>query len=369
MSNPLDPLLAPFDDRLPLESARTIPAAWYLDPAVYSAELQRIFGNCWQVVGRLDQVCRPGSFFTIDVGPEPLVVVRDEKGELRAFYNVCRHRAARVVGAAEGCTTRFRCRYHGWTYDLAGRLRGTPEFEGVADFRREDNGLVTVAVAVWGGLVWVNPAANRPAPPLQEWVAPLGRLGFEERMAPFRFVGRREYVLACNWKIYVDNFVDGGYHINTIHPGLASVLDYTHYRTEIDEHVSVQRSPLTARQGAETVASVRAGDSAHYAFVFPNAMINCYEGVMDTNVVVPTGPQSCRVIFDYYFTRTEGDEARRFMDESMAVTHQVQVEDGEICEEVQRGLGSRSYETGRFSVRREASAYHFHRLLARWLRG
>jgi choline monooxygenase len=368
MSNHLEQLLARFDDRLPLERAQTIPAAWYFDPALYQAERERIFGNCWQAVGRLDLVSRPGSFFTVDLGGEPVVVARDEEGQLRAFYNVCRHRAARVVCEDQGCATRLRCRYHGWTYDLAGRLRGVPEFDGVVDFRREDNGLVALTVGAWGGLVWIHPRAGAAIPTLEEWVAPLRRFGFEERMAPFRFVARREYPLACNWKIYVDNFLDGGYHINTIHPALAGVLDYTKYRTEIDEHISVQISPLTCHDGAEDVASVRSGGDAHYAWVFPNLMINCYEGVMDTNRVVPTGPNSCRVVFDFYFTKTEGDEARQFMDESMVVTERVQLEDGDICEEVQRGLGSRSYDAGRFSVRREKSGYQFHQLLARWLR-
>jgi choline monooxygenase len=98
-------------------------------------------------------------------------------------------------------------------------------------------------------------------------------------------------------------------------------------------------------------------------------MLNVYEGLMDTNLVLPDGPGRCRVIFDFYFAATEGEEARRFMEESLAVTHQVQLEDGGICEEVQRGLASRSYDVGRFSVRREGPGYHFHQLLARWLRG
>ncbi len=365
MPTPLNDLLGCFDDRLPLERARTLPAAWYLDPVMDEAERRRVFGNCWQAVGRVDQLSRPGSFFTLDLAGEPIVVNRDDQGEYRAFYNVCRHRGARVACEAEGCATKFRCRYHGWTYDLAGRLRGTPEFDGVAEFRREDNGLAPLAVAAWGGLVWVHGGAAPP--PLAQWVAPLARRNFEALLAPFGFVARREYRLGCNWKVYVDNYLDGGYHVNTIHPGLASVIDYTHYRTEIDEHVSVQISPLGRPKGDAAVASVRAGDVAYYAWVFPNLMLNLYEGVLDTNLVLPEGPNACRVIFDFYFTRTDED-ARRFIEESMAVTHQVQMEDGEICEDVQRGLASRSYDTGRFSVRREAGGYHFHQLLARWLR-
>src|SRR5262249_13806833 len=160
------------------------------------------------------------------------------EGVLRAFANVCRHRAARVVCADEGRATRLRCRYHGWTYDLAGRLRGTPEFDGVADFRREDNGLAPLAVAAWGPLVSVHPG---PDPvPLAEYLAPL-----PERAAPLglerlHFAARREYRLACNWKVFVDNYLDGGYHVNTVHPGLAGVLDYSQYRTEVAGNTSVQ---------------------------------------------------------------------------------------------------------------------------------
>src|SRR5690348_1306030 len=105
MSAHLDRVLARFDDRLPLAQARTLPAAWYLDPAVHEAERRRLFGNCWLAAGRLDQVSRPGAFFTTDLAGEPVVVLRDEAGTLRAFYNVCRHKGARVACAAEGCAT------------------------------------------------------------------------------------------------------------------------------------------------------------------------------------------------------------------------------------------------------------------------
>src|SRR5207248_2435409 len=141
-------------------------------------------------------------------------------------------------------------------------------------------------------------------------------------------------------------------------------------RTEIAGNTSVQISPLRPTEGqggANAASQVRTGDAAYYWWVFPNLMLNLYQGVMDTNLVLPLGPDRCKVIFDFYFARTEGDEANRFMAESMAVAHQIQLEDVAICEEVQRGLASRAFETGRFSVRREAAGYHFHRLLAQRL--
>ena len=361
----LEDKLSCFDPELPLARAQTIPSLWYSDPDIYAAERRRIFGSSWQAVGRTDQVVEPGSYFTADVAGEPILVVRDEEGALRAFFNVCRHRAALVVPDAAGRASRLRCRYHGWTYDLAGRLRGTPEFDGVADFRREDNGLTPVSVAVWGPLVWVR--LNGSPPSLQELLAPLHEqtrgLGLEN----LRFVQRREYQLNCNWKVFVDNYLDGGYHVNTVHPGLAGVLDYSQYRTEIAVQTSVQISPLRAADSKTAqVGKVRTGDAAYYWWIFPNFMMNIYQGVMDTNLVLPLGPNACRVVFDFYFAAGQPD-SDRFMAESIKVAHQIQLEDVGICEEVQRGLASRAFDTGRFSVRREAAGYHFHRLLARQL--
>jgi choline monooxygenase len=368
MPESLPQTLRAFDPALPLERARTIPSAWYHDPAILTAERRCIFGDAWLAVGRVDQVAAPGSYFTAEVGGEPILVVRDDGGTLRAFFNVCRHRAARVVCEAEGQASRLRCRYHGWTYDLTGRLRGTPEFDGVAEFRREDNGLAPLAVAVWGPLVWVHAGSSPPS--LEAFLAPMPERCRGLGLEGLRFFERREYRLACNWKVFVDNYLDGGYHVNTVHPGLAGVLDYSHYRTEVFAQSSVQTSPLTGTgmgPGGDAVGKVRAGDFAYYWWVFPNFMMNIYQGVMDTNLVLPLGPDACRVVFDFYFAETEGEEARRFAAESIAVGHQIQLEDIGICEEVQRGLASRAFDTGRFSVRREAAGYHFHRLLARRL--
>jgi choline monooxygenase len=385
MSNRLAELLRAFDPDLPLERARTIPSSWYHDAEVFALERRAVFGATWQLVGRTDQVMEPGSFVTADLAGEPILVVRDGDGVLRAFYNVCRHHAARVVPQDQGRATRLRCRYHGWTYDLAGRLRGTPEFDGVADFCKDEQGLVPLAVATWGPLVWVHlnqlqiadcrlqiDPGNRQSAicNLQSYLAPLPERTAGLGLETLRFAERREYRLACNWKVFVDNYLDGGYHVNTVHPGLAGVLDYSQYRTEIAGQTSVQISPLKPpeTQKDRDVGKVRTGTSAYYWWVFPNFMMNLYQGVMDTNLVLPLAPDSCRVVFDFYFTETESPEARTFIADSIAVGHQIQLEDVGICEEVQRGLASRSYDTGRFSVRREAAGYYFHQLLARRLR-
>jgi choline monooxygenase len=371
MSASLREKLALFDPNLPLERAQTIPSLWYFDPEIYAAECRAVFGGTWQMVGRLSQLSDPGAFLTADIAGEPILVVRDTVGDVRAFYNVCRHRAARVLTDPAGRVTRLRCRYHGWTYDLTGRLRGTPEFEGVADFCREEQGLAGLDLDSWGPFIWVRPRTDAPPPPLVEFLKPLPDWASNLRLEALRFVERREYILACNWKVFVDNFLDGGYHVNTIHPGLAGVLDYSQYHTEIAGNTSVQTSPLRppdADAAAAATSKVRQGTTTYYWWVFPNFMLNFYQGYMDTNLVLPLGPDRCRVIFDFYFAHT-GRDAERWITDSIAVSHQIQLEDVGICEDVQRGLASRSYHTGRFSVRREAAGYHFHRLLAQYLGG
>jgi len=350
--------LGRFNPRLPLDQAETIPSLWYFDEEIYQWEKKTVFAKTWQLVGRAEQLKEPGSFITADVAGEPILVARDKGGTLRAFSNVCRHKGARVAIQSEGKAPCFQCRYHGWTYDLSGWLRGTPEFEGVQGFRKEDHGLAPLTVETWENLVFIHQGKNPH--PLTQFLSPLPEKTAELGLNKLHFVERKEYVLQCNWKVFIDNYLDGGYHVNTIHPRLAGVLDYSQYRTEIHPHSSCQLSPINSAGADKSIASVRKGKFAHYWWVYPNLMINIYDGVMDTNLVLPLGTDRSRVLFDFYFSETATAEARQFIETSMATAHQIQLEDVEICEDVQRGLASSTYDTGRFSVRREAGIHHFH---------
>jgi choline monooxygenase len=344
-----------------LENASTIPAPWYFDSRIAALERNSVFSATWQVVGRTDQVRDNGQFFTAELAGEPLVVVRREHGELRAFYNVCRHHAAAVVTEAQGSARQFRCPYHGWTYGIDGALKGMVEFEGVSNFDRANNGLVPVRVDTWENFVFVN-LDGRAAPlkdflgVVPELVAPL------ELSNKLRFFDRRVYTLNCNWKVYVDNYLDGGYHVPHAHKGLSSVIEYTKYTIENFDRACLQSSPLSSDASSEAgVAATRQG-RAFYLWIYPNFMINAYERVMDTNLVLPLAIDRCAVVFDYYFADTSvAAEVRNR--ESIAVSERVQDEDMAICDSVQRGLASRAYVAGRLSVRREAGEHLFHRLL------
>lgn len=357
----LESVLSGFDPELPLERARTIPNTWYTSPEIAQLERDAVFARTWQLVGRREQVASPGAFLTAAIAGEPILVVRGEDGVLRGFFNVCRHKAGPLCTEDSGSVSKLRCRYHGWTYDLAGHLRGAPEFEGVQGFSRDENGLAPVAVAEWGPFVWVR--LEKPAEPLEHFLHPLPAWAqARDCFQGMQWYMRKTYDLACNWKVYVDNYLDGGYHVNTVHPGLAGVLDYREYRTVCDGRTVLQSSPMKPAEGE--AGRTRTGDLAAYWWAYPNFMLNIYAGVMDSNLVLPLSVDRCRVIFDFFFTANMSEDFKR---ESVIVAEQVQAEDIGVCEEVQRNLNSRSYTTGRFSVKRENGGYYFHQMLGRTL--
>ncbi len=363
----LDELIAAYDDTLPLDRAWTIPGTWYTDPRIAERERQTVWSRTWQVVGRVTQVAEPGSYVTACVGGEPIVVVRGSDGTLRGFFNVCRHHAAEVMTAPCGQADRMRCPYHGWTYDLAGKLRGVPEAAGVRDFDRDATGLVPVAVGIWEGLVFVH---LDPDPvPLADYLGTLVGQVAPLSLGSLSFFARREYELACNWKVFVDNYLDGGYHVPHLHAALGSALAYTDYTIECFERSCLQASPIdatNARGVDPEVARTRKG-AARYFWLYPNLMLNWYEGYLDTNLVIPLGIDRTRVIFEFYFDDVSPAAAERNA-ASITVCDRIQEEDHAICESVQRGLHSRAYRAGRLMVRREAGEHLFHRLLAASLR-
>jgi choline monooxygenase len=357
----IEKVLSSYDDRAPLAEASTIPAPWYIDPRIAELERLSVFSKTWQLVARVDQLRRPGEFIATSVAGEPIVVVRGNDGILRGFYNVCRHHAAAVAIQPCGQASLLRCPYHGWNYGLDGSLKGMPEFEGVKNFDRGQNGLVPVRVENWECFVFVN--LDPQAAPLQQFLG-----GLTSRIAPLgisklHFFDRRTYNIHCNWKVFVDNYLDGGYHVPHLHKGLNSVLDYKQYTIENEDRFCLQSSPMVTSDEDAATGATRKGDRAWYFWQYPNLMINCYAGYMDTNYVIPVDADHCSVVFDFYFADVS-EASRPYNTKSVEVGNRVQDEDLGICQDVQRGLKSRAYGAGRLSVRREAGEHLFHRLLA-----
>jgi choline monooxygenase len=374
MEDSLQAIIDSYDPSASLPQASTIPSSWYTDQRVFELEQQTVFSSSWQVAARLDQLRDPGNYVTTDIAGEPIVIVRGSDSELRGFFNVCRHHAAAVMTEPEGLATQMQCPYHGWTYSLEGQLKGTPDFTGVCNFDRTANGLAPVEIASWEQWVFVrlkekqNPSLNRPSPSLAEFlgshlISEIENLGLEK----VHWIERRHYTLNCNWKVFVDNYLDGGYHVPHLHKGLDSVLDYSRYTIENGERFCLQSSPIVSPETSNEIGAVRSGKSALYYWLYPNFMLNYYEGVLDTNLVRPLALDRTEVVFDFYFADVS-DTARARNLASIDVGDRIQREDLDICESVQRGLNSRAYNAGRLSVRREAGEHLFHRLLCADLR-
>ena len=369
--------LAKFDERAPLEESLTPPASWYVDKEIFDLEQETVFAGNWLPAVRLDQVSRPGDFATTAIGPRSILVACNEGGQLRAFHNVCRHRAA-AVACGQGSADQFVCPYHGWTYGLDGQLLRAPELGGVKNFSREAYSLASVAATAWSPFAFVRLGAGEPRDLGRDLSLLQDRLAADFLDRPARFAARRVYSLACNWKVFVDNYLDGGYHVAHLHKGLAGQLDLRHYRTEVFERFSVQscsgageaelQSTTQSPAGGADFAE-RIGAGAWYAWVYPNLMINRYGDILDTNIVVPLAEDRCEVIYDWWFLETEGAATAEFIERSIAASDVVQQEDSSICESVQRGLAGGAFDRGPYSALREKGQHHFHRLLANDLRG
>jgi choline monooxygenase len=353
--------LPPFEKEL--ARASTLPARCYTDPEFFALDLERIFARTWQPVGRLEQLQRGGDYVATEVaGGEPIVLVRDGHGEIRAYSNVCRHRAGSV---AEGCGNRqtLQCSYHGWTYTLDGKLLGAPEFEGVENFDRSCYGLPPVRVATLGPIVFVS--LDSAAPSFESVLGEVAERG--AGLNGLRLCERRVYDIACNWKVYVDNYLEG-YHVPTAHPGLFRELDYARYAVQTHRFYSRQHAPFRAAGAgaSERLYSSDASD-ALYFWVFPNWMLNIYPDNVSLNIVLPLEPQRTRTVFEWYVPASAGAGVPEALGRTIAFGEQTQVEDIALCEAVQVRLRSRRYDRGRFSVRRENGVHHFQGLVHEFL--
>lgn len=350
-----------------LSRATTIPAHWYTDPHALEAEKRRVFHHTWQPVGHARQVAEPGSYFAADIAGEPVLIARAGDGELRAFSNVCRHRAS-VIASGCGKASVLRCPYHGWSYKLDGRLHAAPEFEGVADWDAAEVCLPRMRVETWGPFVFVN--ADGAAPPLSEVLGsiPQETAALGCPAGQLHFSARRDYVIQCNWKVYIDNYLEG-YHLPAAHPSLFRELDYSQYRVDTFRWYSSQYAPIRAAKPGEQrqYAESFAGNQALYFWIFPNFMLNVYPDNLSSNIIVPLAHDRTLTIFEW-FTYPGKDSPAEVRPETIAFSDEIQQEDIRICESVQRGLASQFYDKGRLSVKRENGVHHFHLLLAEALR-
>lgn len=349
------------EDRLdleikPIEQAETIPARWFTDPQLLSDEIDLILASSWQYLGHESQIPNPGDYRVDELFGKPLLTVRTQSGEIRCFANVCRHRGGPLADK-HGSGRVLRCMYHAWTYNLEGTLIGAPKFEGVENFQKKDCTLPRYRLETYDGLMFVNLSGT--AGPLSEHLGPIRETIEPIRLADMRYHTRVVYPVKANWKVYIDNYMEG-YHLLPVHPELSRILDVSGYRTTVDQHRVLQYGPLAGEDNPYHTS----GD-AYYYHVFPNLMFNILPGRLQMNSILPVDADHCLTVFDFFFS--EQDEAKRAerAKDDLAVSDLIQLEDIHICERVQKGLLSGAYNKGRICPSEELGVWAFQNNLRR----
>ena len=355
----------------------------YWDPAVLETELEALFYPNWLCVGRVEQLARPGDFFTRTVGRESLLFVREPEGAIRGFYNLCRHRGTQVVLATAGKGAHsFICPYHAWTYDLNGGLIGALHMTEQEDFDRKEYGLHPVRVDTWGGFVWANLEPRGPdlRPSLGSFFSRFERFP----LAELRLGARREYEVEANWKVLVENFSEC-YHCAPVHPNLNRITPNTTgendaafrsqgtrslfsggYMSFAKDYQSMTRSGYTSRPFVPGITKEDAG-RVYYYVVFPNMFFSLHPDYLMVHRCWPVSPSHSRVENEFYFPPEA--MARPDFDPSDAVDlwDEINRQDWAVCELAQAGTRSRAWNGGRYSDR-EALVRDFDEFVAEELR-
>ena len=347
----------------------TLPARYYTDPAFFAWENESIFAHTWNYAGHLSHLRAAGDYLTCDVGGQNILVMRGKEGALRAFYNVCQHRAHELV-KGRGNAKVLVCPYHAWTYRPNGQLRSARGSENLPHFDKDAFCLKQVRVETLAGFVFVN--LDPDAISLKEQS---GNLEAEIRaycpeIDSLVLAKTMTYDLAGNWKNSVDNFLEC-YHCHVAHSDFCDLIDMASYRSICHDIYSSHcgRSRLADSKAYKYSDGDRAREFGAW-LLWPNLSIEVFPGAPNVNIFhhVPTGPETTRHVFEFYFQSAtptpEQEDAIRYIDEIL------QAEDIALVESVQRGLNSKGYNQGRFIVDEgrtdmsEHAVHHFHNLVA-----
>ena len=373
----ITPLRDDFTHPLDADPARayTLPARYYLDPEIFEREKEAIFYRHWHYIGHLSRLAQAGDYLTLKIGDEPVFVMRGEDGALRGFYNVCRHRAHELLEGA-GRVDAIVCPYHAWTYRSDGSLRHARNAHRMPDFDHGAFCLPQIRVESFCGFVFVNLDAD--AAPLAAFTEGLeaslrARVPLLDELRPVeRCVFSSDESIGANWKVVVDNFLEC-YHCDKAHPDFCDLFEMSAYETETHRWWSGQYGPkVRSDNSAYRVAGEDPAQDGIFYFLWPTTTINMLPGRANLQVlsILPQGLDRATFSGDRYAADDGSDPERlRYLNEVLGL------EDQRLCESVQRGLRSRSYDQGRFVYSPEHSGvsehavHHFHRLVHRALEG
>ncbi len=348
------------------QGARTLPGRYYAAPDVFALEQERIFARHWICVGRDATLAAPGDYFLVDIAGESIIVLRDQSGERRAYYNVCRHRGTRLCEAKTGrLSETIQCPYHAWTYALDGRLLGAPHMHEVEGFDKKAYPLHSVALAEWEGFLFLN--LDLAATPSAQWFAPLAERFSRYNLATLRTVRRIEYDVKANWKLILQNYNEC-LHCPTIHPELSTKLPYTSGANDLIEgpflggYMEIkapnESATLTGRACALPLGELAREDQrrAFYYALFPTMMLSLHPDYAVFYMVQPVAPASSHVICEW-MVHPEAPAAPGYnIQDAEEFWDRTNRQDWHICERSQLGVSSRAYVPGPYSPRESIPA-------------
>ena len=344
--------------RRPFAEAESLPAWCYTSEAFYRREVGRIFMKVWNFLGRTDQIPNPGDYYALEFAGVPIIITRDKDNQVRAFANTCRHRGAMLLEAGQGNCRAIKCPYHGWVYGLDGSLQGAPDMEETRGFCKENYGLVPVRLETWGGFMFVNFDPN--AEPLMDFLGDLPAILNSHDLDGMVTVRRQEYLLDCNWKLFVENAMEG-YHIPTVHQATISkhkakkpavqtvkgefVLLYTQQKGS--------RALMPGDTGFPEIQTLdeRAQNGSFYPNIYPSTMFCCTQDCMWYLEVHPLGPNKMKLIHGACFPKpiTQRNDFEDVVKRYYKRWDKTADEDNSISEVQHRGISSPLTRPGRLS--------------------
>jgi choline monooxygenase len=359
----------------PVETALGFPRHAYTDPAFLELEREFVFDASWVFVAAAGAIPNPGDLMPMDLLGRPVVVVRQRDGGFKAFHNVCRHRGVILVGTAQSERPTMVCPYHAWSYGLDGKLLKTPHFGGdgnhdTGSIARDCLDLKAIRCETWHGLVFLNLSGD--AVPLAEHMAPVARRYADFDFSEMRLGAVQEFELAANWKLPIENFIEG-YHLPWTHPFLNSVSSMANHYSVVDEPIAGQGSDLYERDKAGHDALPQfSGLSEHwrvraeYPSLLPNMLLGVHVDHITVWGIFPLGPNRTleRVYFFYAGDAALGEEfapVRKVVEDNL---RSINLEDVGVVESMQRGRASPGYVDAHFSPYHERCIHSFEKRIA-----
>lgn len=364
--------------------AKTLPQRYFVSPEIFAKEQADIFSTQWVLVGHQSQIAKAGDYFVADVGPpsadsvvakESLIVLHDKGGEVRGFYNVCRHRGTRLCENKTGQVRAIQCPYHAWTYGLDGKLIGAPHMDDVPGFDKGEHSLHAVNLALWEGFIFVNLAGEAAAASgsgynsLEEWLAPLSGKFSHWNMSILRPAKRIEYDVRANWKLMFENYSEC-YHCPGVHPMLSKVSPYDSAENDLCDgpflggFMSINKGAGLTMSGKACALAIdheqeqeeEGKRRVFYYSISPNMLLSLHPEYVMVHQLWPQSPERTLILCDWFFHPDAFDRPDFNPNDAIEFWDMTNKQDWHVCELSQQGVASRAYQPGPYSPRESIPA-------------